>query len=97
MLVTDLTKRYGNLKNGVNDIKNHRWYSGMDWTKLISRLIEAPHKPTIKSPNDTSNFSEYPDSDEVSPPIGPEEDPFIDWWLIYFFYNFHRFNQSRTI
>ena len=24
LLIADLTKRYGNLKNGVNDIKNHR-------------------------------------------------------------------------
>ena len=30
LLVSDLTKRYGNLKNGVNDIKNHRFFSGLD-------------------------------------------------------------------
>ena len=27
----DLTKRYGNLKNGVNDIKNHKWFTNTDW------------------------------------------------------------------
>lgn len=31
LLVADLSKRYGNLKNGANDIKNHRWYAGIDW------------------------------------------------------------------
>ena len=37
LLVGDLTKRYGNLKNGVNDIKNHRWFHGLDWTKLVNK------------------------------------------------------------
>lgn len=31
LLVADLSKRYGNLKNGANDIKNHRWFSSIDW------------------------------------------------------------------
>lgn len=26
LLVADLTKRYGNLKGGANDIKTHRWF-----------------------------------------------------------------------
>jgi len=31
LLVADLTKTYGNLKGGANDIKTHRWFSNMDW------------------------------------------------------------------
>ncbi len=31
LLVSDLSKRYGNLKNGAADIKNHRWFSNIDW------------------------------------------------------------------
>jgi len=31
LLVADLSKRYGNLKNGANDIKNHRWFVNIDW------------------------------------------------------------------
>merc|ERR1719239_2138797 len=27
----DLTKRYGNLRNGVNDIKNHKWFATTEW------------------------------------------------------------------
>ena len=26
LVVADLSKRYGNLKRGVNDIKKHRWF-----------------------------------------------------------------------
>jgi protein kinase A len=38
----DLTKRYGNLKNGVNDIKQHKWFSGVDWVALYERRVKAP-------------------------------------------------------
>jgi protein kinase A len=34
LLVADVTKRYGCLKNGANDIKNHRWFKSIDWYKL---------------------------------------------------------------
>eukprot|EP00357_Protocruzia_adherens_P033677 CAMPEP_0115009886 /NCGR_PEP_ID=MMETSP0216-20121206/22939_1 /TAXON_ID=223996 /ORGANISM="Protocruzia adherens, Strain Boccale" /LENGTH=317 /DNA_ID=CAMNT_0002377899 /DNA_START=34 /DNA_END=984 /DNA_ORIENTATION=- len=79
LLVADLTKRYGNLKNGVEDIKNHRWFNGLDWSKLNNRLLEVPYKPVIKSPSDTSNFSVYPDSDTLAPAIKKGDDPFLDW------------------
>jgi len=31
LLVADLSKRYGNLKDGVNDIKRHRWFNNFSW------------------------------------------------------------------
>ena len=38
LLQADLSKRYGNLKNGnenlilgVNDIKRHRWFNNLNW------------------------------------------------------------------
>ena len=48
LLVADLSKRYGNLKNGVNDIKNHRWFSDIDWNLLVQKKIPVPYKPTVK-------------------------------------------------
>lgn len=33
----DLTKRYGNLKNGVNDIKGHKWFSTTDWIAIYQK------------------------------------------------------------
>ena len=79
ILVADLTKRYGNLKNGVNDIKNHRWFAGLDWTRVISKSIEMPYRPPVKSASDTSNFPRYPDSTTLSPPIKQSDDPFLNW------------------
>jgi serine/threonine protein kinase len=38
-LQVDLTKRYGNLKNGVNDIKQHKWFANMDWIALYQKKV----------------------------------------------------------
>ena len=37
----DLTKRYGNLKNGVNDIKNHKWFATTEWIAVYQRKVSA--------------------------------------------------------
>lgn len=36
-LQVDLTKRYGNLKNGVNDIKGHKWFATTDWIAIYQK------------------------------------------------------------
>lgn len=59
LLVYDLSKRYGNLKNGVNDIKNHRYINTINFNNLLSKKISAPYKPKVKSSGDTSNFPNY--------------------------------------
>jgi len=59
LLSVDLTKRYGNLKNGVSDIKNHKWFSSVDWIAVYQKKLEAPFVPKIKSAGDTSNFDDY--------------------------------------
>ncbi|XP_038818205.1 cAMP-dependent protein kinase catalytic subunit alpha-like isoform X2 [Salvelinus namaycush] len=59
LLQVDLTKRYGNLKNGVNDIKGHKWFATTDWIAVYQRKVEAPFVPKFKGPGDTSNFEEY--------------------------------------
>ena len=40
LLQVDLTKRYGNLKNGVNDIKNHKWFSTTDWIAVYQKKVD---------------------------------------------------------
>jgi len=59
LLQVDLTKRYGNLKNGVNDIKNHKWFATTDWIAVYQKKLEAPFIPKCKGPGDPSNFDEY--------------------------------------
>ena len=59
LLQVDLTKRFGNLKNGVDDIKNHKWFLSTDWIATYERKIEAPFIPKTKDSGDASNFDEY--------------------------------------
>jgi protein kinase A len=59
LLQVDLTKRYGNLRNGVADIKNHKWFSSIDWIAVYQKKLDAPFHPKVKGPGDPSNFDDY--------------------------------------
>lgn len=58
LLTTDVSKRYGTTKNGVNDIKFHRWYNFIDWLSLVNRQMTPPYRPQLHSVHDTKYFSE---------------------------------------
>lgn len=45
LLQVDLTKRIGNLKNGVTDIKQHKWFATTDWTAIFQRRLKPPYLP----------------------------------------------------
>lgn len=79
LLTIDLSKRYGNLKNGVSDIKNHRYLNSISWSNLFSKKIAPPFKPVLRSTSDTSHFSPYETSDEEPNAIKPQQDPFLSW------------------
>jgi len=66
LLTADLTKRLGNLKAGPEDVKKHKWFSSLDWTALLAKGIGAPITIGAANEEDTSNFEEYPDSEEGS-------------------------------
>ncbi|OLY84852.1 cAMP-dependent protein kinase type 2 [Smittium mucronatum] len=65
LLTADLSSRYGNLKNGSKDIKNHPWFSEVNWCKLQNLEIAAPLIPARKSNGDTGNFDRYPESNDA--------------------------------
>nr|XP_042897371.1 cAMP-dependent protein kinase catalytic subunit 1-like isoform X2 [Parasteatoda tepidariorum] len=63
LLQVDLTKRYGNLKNGVADIKNHKWFATTDWIATFQRKVDAPFLPEVRGEGDASNFDKYPEEE----------------------------------
>uniref|UniRef100_A0A8C8YX91 non-specific serine/threonine protein kinase n=1 Tax=Prolemur simus TaxID=1328070 RepID=A0A8C8YX91_PROSS len=74
LLVVDRTKRLGNMKNGANDVKRHRWFRAVDWDAVPQRKLKPPIVPKISGDGDTSNFETYPESDwDAAPPV-PEKD-----------------------
>ncbi|KAF7728052.1 camp-dependent protein kinase catalytic subunit [Apophysomyces ossiformis] len=64
LLTADLSRRYGNLKNGAEDIKRHPWFFGVDFDRVANRQIRAPYIPTIRGDGDASHFERYPESNE---------------------------------
>ncbi len=39
LLVPDRTKRMGNMKNGADDIKRHRWFKHLDWDDVYHKKL----------------------------------------------------------
>ncbi len=55
LLRRDLSKRFGNLKNGANDIKTHRMFDGFNWDSLLTRKLEPPYVPKSKTISDAEH------------------------------------------
>jgi protein kinase A len=45
LLTADLTKRYGVLKLGAEDVKKHKWLATVDYNALYARSLTAPIVP----------------------------------------------------
>jgi len=61
LLTADRTRRLGNLKNGVEDVKKHKFFKGVEWNNLYERTILAPIIPDMQHEGDTQNFEVYPE------------------------------------
>jgi len=59
LLVIDKTKRFGCMKNGASDVKEHKFYHGLNWNDLYHKRLPAPYVPPVKTDGDTSNFGEF--------------------------------------
>ncbi|XP_064602386.1 cGMP-dependent protein kinase 1-like [Liolophura sinensis] len=60
-------ERLGYGKNGISDIKKHKWFQGFDWEGLKSKSVVPPIVPKVKSADDSSNFDNYPKDVDVPP------------------------------
>uniref|UniRef100_A0A3Q0KIP7 cAMP-dependent protein kinase n=2 Tax=Schistosoma mansoni TaxID=6183 RepID=A0A3Q0KIP7_SCHMA len=47
LIQVDLSSRYGNLKNGINDIKNHHYFHDLNWLQLYHLNIKPPYQPSL--------------------------------------------------
>ncbi|KAJ8589626.1 kinase-like protein [Rhizopogon salebrosus TDB-379] len=60
------SKRYGNMRNGTDDVFTHPWFREVDWNKLSNREIIAPYLPKITGDGDASAFEIYPEDNVAS-------------------------------
>ncbi|XP_046407304.1 cAMP-dependent protein kinase catalytic subunit 1 isoform X3 [Ischnura elegans] len=65
LLQVDLTKRYGNLRNAVNDIKTHKWFQTTDWISVFEKKVEAPYRPQLLHDGDTTHFLRYKENNNI--------------------------------
>lgn len=78
MLRRDLSKRYGNLKNGVEDIKNHRFFEHTSWQNLLLKKLDVPYMPKIEPVSEKeSSFAR--DKNAQAEKVNSSEDPFANW------------------
>jgi len=42
-------------------IMRHEVFRSMDWTAISSGRLRPPYVPTVRAPDDTSNFDDYPE------------------------------------
>merc|ERR1712139_159617 len=79
LVTADLSKRYGNLKDGPDDILKSKWLQTINFTLLEQYSLPAPYRPTCKDEKDVSNFEDIPESRSTPPVVPAAQDPFVDW------------------
>ena len=52
LLEQDLSKRLGCMVNGAEDIKQHIWFRGVDWSMVAQKKIQPPWVPELASSTD---------------------------------------------
>ena len=65
LLKTYQSKRLGKTKGGTSTVMKHKWFSGFDWDALLSKKMNPPFIPRVRSDDDASNFDDYSDLEET--------------------------------
>ncbi|KAF1376155.1 hypothetical protein PFLUV_G00227790 [Perca fluviatilis] len=60
-------ERLGNKKNGIIDIKKHKWFQGFNWEGLRRHKLLSPLRRELKGPMDHSYFDMFPPDTEEPP------------------------------
>lgn len=79
LLITDVSQRFGCTGNGIQDIKEHKWYRDLNWKKIETQSVKPPMRPNVKTAGDTSNFSFYTEEKSRTPTICLYENEFKEF------------------
>jgi serine/threonine protein kinase len=58
LLRKNVDRRLGSSEKDAEDVKKQAFFRGIDWDGLLKKRVRPPFVPTIKSPEDVSNFDE---------------------------------------
>jgi hypothetical protein len=63
LLKRDPAARLGNLKGGVEEIQQAKWFKHFDFDAMLSRGLPAPWVPRLEGALDTSHFDPAEEAD----------------------------------
>ncbi|XP_022050691.2 cGMP-dependent protein kinase 2 [Acanthochromis polyacanthus] len=66
-------QRLGNTKNGIKDVRHHRWFSSINWHKLRMCQLDAPTVRLIRKGPCYINFDRFPHDQTIA------DEDFSDW------------------
>lgn len=66
-------QRLGNTKNGIKDVRHHRWFSTINWHKLRMGQLDAPTLRLIRKGPCYINFDRFPNDKTLA------EEEFSGW------------------
>lgn len=52
VIIEQLLRLNPALRGTAENLKNHKWFNGMDWENLVCKKIKAPYVPKIKELNE---------------------------------------------
>ena len=85
LFIKDPEKRLGSGNNGVENIKNHPFFSSIDWNAILNKKIKPPFTPKIRSETDTRyidpDFTNCTPVDSLNPGDSLQEadNPYLDF------------------
>lgn len=62
-LQVDITKRLGYMHGGVQKIKTHPYFKGINFERMLKEKVMSPFDPKVSGPSDSSNFERFPRED----------------------------------
>ncbi|XP_013617252.1 PREDICTED: serine/threonine-protein kinase AtPK1/AtPK6-like [Brassica oleracea var. oleracea] len=88
LLQKEPERRLGSGPSGAGEIKEHKWFKGMNWKKLEAREVKPSFKPEISGRQCIANFDKcwtemsVLDSPANSPSSDPKANPFTNFTYV---------------
>jgi hypothetical protein len=65
LLVRTVPNRLGCRKDGNQEVMDHKFFGGIDWSLLLAKRLRAPWIPPVKDTFDTSCFDKYEGPEDI--------------------------------
>ncbi|KAJ0002178.1 hypothetical protein NQD34_001974 [Periophthalmus magnuspinnatus] len=85
--------RIGAGPDGVEEIKRHRFFASIDWSKLYKKEVRPPFKPSVGRPEDTFHFD--PEFTSRTPTDSPGIPPSANTHQLFRGFSFVATNQTQ--